>query len=96
VQSVEVVPFQITAALYTFEGPDSALIIEAAKDKLNAYLAANRLIGRDITFSALNAALHVDGVQRVDFTTPTATIPIGDTQVGNCTAIDVTFAGYAN
>jgi phage-related baseplate assembly protein len=96
VQSVEVVPFQISAALYTFEGPDSNLIIQAAKDKLNAYLAANRLIGRDITFSALNAALHVDGVQRVDFTTPTATIPIGDTQVGNCTAINVTFAGYAN
>jgi phage-related baseplate assembly protein len=44
----------------------------------------------------LNAALHVEGVQRVQFTTPTATIPIGPTQVANCTDIDVTFGGYDN
>jgi phage-related baseplate assembly protein len=69
VESVEVVPFTITAMLFTFAGPDATIIVANAIERLNAYLAANRLIGRDITFSALNAALHVEGVQRVQFTT---------------------------
>lgn len=96
VQSVEVVPFAIEAQIFTFSGPDATLIIAAAIDKLNAFLEASRLIGRDISFSALNAALHVDGVQRVVFTTPTETIPISATQVAYCTGIDVTFGGYDN
>lgn len=94
VQPVEVVPFQITAQVFTFEGPDSNLVVQAAIDQLNSYLASSNLIGRDVAFSALNAALHVPGVQRVQFTTPLATIPIDFTQVAHCTAINVTFGGY--
>lgn len=94
VQSVSPVPFQIEAEIFTFHGPDAATVIEAAKAKLAKYLAENRKIGRDITFSGLNAALHVDGVQRVAFTSPTATIAVGPTQVAYCTASNVTFGGY--
>jgi len=96
VQSVEVVPFTIEAQLFVFKGPDASLIVDAALAKLTAHLAASRLIGRDFTFSALNAALHVEGVQRVQLVTPLATIPIGPTQVAHCTAVDVTFGGYDN
>jgi len=96
VQSVEVVPFTIEAQLFTFPGPDASLIVAAAQAKLDEHLAANRLIGRDLTFSGLNAALHVEGVQRVQFTTPLATLAIGPTQVAHCTAIDASFGGYDN
>jgi len=96
VQSVEVVPFTIEAQLFTFPGPDASLIVAAAQAKLDEHLAANRLIGRDLTFSGLNAALHVEGIQRVQFTTPLATIAISSTQVAHCTAVDVTFGGYDN
>lgn len=96
VQAVTVLPFQIDAQIYTFEGPDSGVVMATAEANLTAYLAASRLIGRDITFSALNAALNTEGVQRVEFTTPTATIAIDDVSVANCTAINVTFGGYAN
>lgn len=95
VQSVEIVPFQIEATIYTFEGPDSTVVLAAARAQLDAYLAANRLIGRDIAFSALNAALHVDGVQHVELATPTATVSIDQTQVASCTSISVAFGGYA-
>ena len=84
------------AQLFTFPGPDASLIVAAAQAKLDEHLAANRLIGRDLTFSGLNAALHVEGIQRVQFTTPLATIAISSTQVAHCTAVDVTFGGYDN
>ena len=96
VQSVEVVPFTIEAQLFTYRGPDASLIVDTAIAKLNAHLAASRLIGRDFTFSALNAALHVEGVQRVQLVTPTETLTISPTQVAYCTSVDVTFGGYDN
>lgn len=94
VQAVTPVPFTVAAAIYTFAGPDADLILAAAETKLAAFLAASRLIGRDITFSALNAALHVDGVQRVVLTAPTATLVVSPTQFAHCTDSTVTFGGY--
>lgn len=94
VQSVDPVPFVVEAQIFTFHGPDATVILEAAIAKLEAWLEDNRLVGRDISFSGLNAALHVDGVQRVTFTTPLETIVVGPTQVAYCTAINVTFGGY--
>lgn len=94
VQGAEIVPFTIDAQLFTFAGPDASLIVATAIAKLEAYLEENRLIGRDLSFSGLNAALHVPGVQRVTFTTPTDTIVVSPTQVANCTGFTVTFGGY--
>jgi phage-related baseplate assembly protein len=94
VQSVAPVYFNIEAQIFTFAGPDATIILANAQAKLDAYLAANRLIGRDISFSALNAALHVDGVQRVVLTSPAQTITISPLQVAHCTGVNVTFGGY--
>lgn len=96
VQSVDVVPVTITAELFTFAGPDANVIVEAARAKLAEHLLANRLIGRDLTFSGLIAALHVEGVQRVQLASPAATVAVGPTQVVYVEAVNVTFGGYDN
>jgi len=86
--------FAITARVWTFAGPDPALVLSAANAKLAAYIAASRKLGRDITMSGLYAALTVEGVQRVEIVSPAASIVCDLTQAAYCTAITVTHAGY--
>ena len=93
VQSATVVNYSISAQLYTYAGPDKDVVLAAANAALTAYIASVKRLGRDITLSGIYAALHVAGVQRVVLTSPAAIVAISDTQVGNCTAVNVTWAG---
>jgi phage-related baseplate assembly protein len=91
VQSADVVEFAILAKLYVYQGPDPTIVMAAAEASLQAYLAAARRLGRDVTISALYAALHVDGVQRVDLTSP-GNLVLGATQAPWCTSVNLSFA----
>ncbi len=86
--------FDLVARLWTFAGPDPALVLTAAKTKLARYLADSRKLGRDITISALYAALTVEGVQRVELVSPAASIVCNLTEAARCTGIDVGHVGY--
>lgn len=96
VASTVLVPFAVTAAIHTFTGPDASLIIAAARVSLDAYLADNRRLGRDVTISGLYAALTVAGVQRVTLTSPIADVICDATQTAHCIAITLTHAGYVD
>ncbi len=62
----EIVPYEIDAMLYCFPGPEIEPVTCGAEEKLKIlHQHANRL-GRDIRLSAIYAALHVEGVQRVE------------------------------
>jgi phage-related baseplate assembly protein len=87
-------PFAVDARLWTFSGPDPALVVTASNTKLSRYLADSRKLGRDITMSALYAALTVEGVQRVEIVSPAGPIVCDLTQAAFCTSINVTHAGY--
>lgn len=93
VQAAAIVPVAITAQLTLFPGPDSALVLQTALANLDELIADNRRLGRDVTRSALFAALHVAGVNNVTLTAPAEDIALDDTQAWNVTAIDVTIAG---
>ncbi|MEG8052683.1 baseplate J/gp47 family protein [Sphingomonas aerolata] len=93
VASAEQIPFAVIARLWTFSGPDPALILTAANAKLAHYLADSRKLGRDIPLSGLYAALTVEGVQRVEIVSPAASIVCDLTQAALCTGIDVRHAG---
>jgi phage-related baseplate assembly protein len=93
VQSADVVEFAIAAKLYIYQGPDSAVVMAAAAASLQNYIDGGRRLGRDITLSGLYAALHVAGVQRVDLTSPTGNIVLGDTQAPWCTGVALTSGG---
>jgi phage-related baseplate assembly protein len=94
VQSATQRPFIVVARIWTFAGPDPALVLATARTKLDRYLAASRRLGRDITMSGLYAALSAEGVQRVEITAPTASIVCDLTQAARCNSIDVRHAGY--
>lgn len=84
VQSAEIVNYEIDALLYLYPGPESEPILSAADDALRAWLAEQGKIGRDVARSAIMAALHVQGVQRVVLLNPPEDIMIDDTQAARC------------
>ena len=96
VRSATILPFGLAASLVTFAGPDITLVLAAARAKLDAYLAFNRRLGRDITTSGIIAALTVEGVHKVTLITPSADIACDLTEAAHCTAISVTHDGYAS
>lgn len=93
VQSADIVEFAIEANVWLYAGPDPQLIIDAAEASLAAYLAKARRLGRDIPRSAIIAAIHVAGVQRVDLVSPAADQVMTALQAGWPTAIALTYAG---
>lgn len=95
VQSATITNFTITASIATFAGPDAAVVLAEARRRLDAYLAENHRLGRDVTRSAIFAALHAGGVQGVTLTAPAADLVIARSAVANCTAITLTPAGVA-
>ncbi|MGP3789419.1 baseplate assembly protein [Pseudomonas sp. B392_1p] len=93
VQSVEVVPYSVDAVLYLLPGPEAEVVLAAAQASLHAYISTQRRIGRDIRRSALYAALHVSGVQRVELLAPAADVVIDYTQAAYCAEYRVTEGG---
>ena len=68
-------------------------MLNAARARLQAYITAQHRLGRDIRKSAIYAALHVEGVQRVELTAPVADIVLDETQASWCSQYSVTVGG---
>lgn len=93
VQAAGIVPYQIAGKVYTLPGPDSSSVLATALQRVNAYADAMHRIGRRPTLSGIYAALHIEGVDRVELTSPTADVAVGETQASWCTSISVTHGG---
>uniref|UniRef100_UPI0011A29252 baseplate assembly protein n=1 Tax=Yersinia bercovieri TaxID=634 RepID=UPI0011A29252 len=93
VQSAAIVDYQIDAVLYIYPGPEAEPVRAAAQMKLDYYINTQRRLGRDIRTSAIYAALHVEGVQRVELNAPTADVVLDKTQAAYCTRAVLTVGG---
>ncbi|WP_210522791.1 baseplate assembly protein [Pantoea ananatis] len=93
VQAAEIVNYQINALLYFYPGPESEPIHTAAQDALQSWLNQQGKIGRDVARSAIMAALHVQGVQRVELLEPARDIVIADTQAARCESFTIETGG---
>lgn len=93
VQSAEIVNYEIEAEIYLYSGPEAEPVRAAAEAKLAAYVSAQRRLGRDIRLSALYAAMHVEGVQRVSLIKPAADVVLDRTQAAYCTGYVLTVGG---
>lgn len=85
-----VVPYQVTAELIFYSGPDMALVKAAAEAAVQQYVTGNHRLGYDITRSGLFAALHQPGVQNVLLASPDADVVISNSEAAYCTAISIT------
>jgi phage-related baseplate assembly protein len=93
VQAITIVNFVVQATIYTYNGPDSSVVLASSQKALNEYLESVMTIGKDVTLSGLYAALHQPGVQRVALAQPTANVVISSSQASFCTAKNITFVG---
>lgn len=94
VQPAEIVPYEVTATLTLYEGPDPDIVLDAAHAAITQYIANHHRLGHDITLSGLYAALHQPGVQRVTLTEPTSDIVVAPHQAARCvTAPAITLGG---
>lgn len=87
VQSATITQYAIEATLYFYAGPDREVVLANAQAAAEAYAAAQHRLGRDVTLSGIYAALHQPGVQRVELTSPAASIVVGRQGATYCTAI---------
>lgn len=93
VQSATIVDYVVTATIYFYAGPDSAVVMSTAQQAIDDYVASQHRIGLDVTLSGIYAALHQPGVQRVELAAPAADIVIDRESAANCSAITLTDGG---
>ncbi len=94
VRAAEIIQYQIHAVLTLYDGFDSEVVRMAAEQSLNAFVTKHLRLGHDITISGLHAALHLEGVQRVDLGDFDADLMIAPDQAAYCSDISVTVGGF--
>ncbi|WP_318389657.1 baseplate assembly protein [Enterobacter sp.] len=93
VRSAQIVPYEVNATIFLYPGPEAEPVLAAAKASLQTYIASQTRLGRDIRRSAIFAALHVEGVQRVELSSPLADVVLNKTQAASCTGWNVNNGG---
>lgn len=87
VKPAQITLYAVDAVLDVFPGPDSSIVMANARTQLQERLRATQRLGRDIALSAIIAALHVEGVYRVQLKSPSADLVNSLTQAAFCQAI---------
>ncbi|KWA08335.1 baseplate J/gp47 family protein [Burkholderia territorii] len=87
-----IIGYGIDAMIYPFPGPDSSIVLTEARSRLDRYIADTRRIGRVVARSGIIAALHVEGVERVDLSSPAADVAVTKTEAPYCTSVNVVVA----
>lgn len=93
VQSSVAINYEIDAVLYVAKDAENSLLLEAAQIRLDKYIESVRKIGHSIRLSAVYAALHIDGISRVELNSPAADVVIDKFHHGYCTTQNVTIGG---
>lgn len=93
VQSATVKTYAIEATVWTYSGPDTTVVLDAAEASAQRFADDNHRLGRDVNLSAIYAALTVPGVMRVDLDLPLANVVCDETEVAYCTGIVLTHGG---
>lgn len=93
VQSAIIIPYQITATLELYPGPDAEVVKKNAYNALNAYCASVHRIGYLVATSGIYAALQQPGVQTVVLNNWDGDRVPSDGHVNACSDITLTTVG---
>ena len=85
--------YQIEAVLYVGKNAEDALLLETANIRLDKYIKNAQKNGESIYLSAIYAALHVDGIERVEIISPTADLVMDNYHHPYCTTKSITVGG---
>lgn len=91
------VSYTVSAALTVYADVDAAAVLTAAQVALAAYTDAQALrLGRDITRSALIAAISVSGVQSVSLSSPIGDLSVAAPEWAVCGQASVSIAAISD
>lgn len=93
VQSASIVNYAINAKLFISKDPEAATLLQQAMANVTAYATKQKRLGRSIRLSAIYAALHINGVNRVELISPLTDVVLTPEQASYCTNISVTIGG---
>lgn len=93
VVAADVITYGVEAALVCLPGPDTSVVLQAARTACEQYVLKQFSLGCDVTISGLHAALHQPGVMRVDLTSPSSSIAVASDQAAFCTGVVVEMNG---
>ncbi|WP_029687037.1 baseplate assembly protein [Tatumella saanichensis] len=93
VRSAEIIPYTVDATIFLYPGPEAEPVMVAAKASLQNYITSQTRLGRDIRRSAIYAALHVEGVQRVELAAPIDDVVLNKMQAASCSQWSITNGG---
>lgn len=93
VQSAEIISYDINAKLYLGKDPEAATLLQQSLNNVTVYATKQKRLGRSIRLSAIYAALHIDGVNRVELISPIADVVLTPLQATYCTNIAVSIGG---
>ena len=93
VQSAQIVNYEIKAKLYIGKDPEAATLLQQAIRNITDYATKQKRLGRSIRLSAIYAALHIEGVSRVELISPTNDVVLTPAQASYCTNISVEIGG---
>ena len=96
VQSATIVNYTVAAELVIYPGPDTEVVLAAARSAVEAYTAQQHRLGYDVTLSGIYSALHQPGVKRVNLTTPAANLDVDQGDAPFCTEITLTASVASN
>jgi phage-related baseplate assembly protein len=94
VQSATIIEYEIIATLFIAPGPDPETVRANALASITTYTTNSHAVGSDIRLSAVYAALHVGGVERVTLSAPgiVADLVIAADEAPYCTDITLSTA----
>ena len=92
VEPARFVSFEIDARMSFYPGPAAEPVIREARARLDALLAELTRLDHDVARSAIMAALHIDGVQRIDLIEPRADVVISTSEAAQVSTISISEA----
>ncbi|MET0322530.1 MAG: baseplate J/gp47 family protein [Duganella sp.] len=93
VQSATIRQYRIRATLYLEQGPEAEPILQAATTRADSYRSQQRRLGRDVNRTAIIAALHVEGVKKLDLIEPAVDLVLDETEAAYCVGVEIVNGG---
>ncbi|UIJ38729.1 baseplate J/gp47 family protein [Desulfobaculum bizertense] len=89
VKPAELISYSVNAVLHVRPGPSAEEVESAARETLKSAVAQAHVLGAGMPLSKIYAALQVEGVARVELTSPAADVACTASQAALCTAQNV-------
>jgi len=90
VNSADIIPYRIVAELFPYSGAGAEVAVDVAHTRATEYVVETRKLGRSHYRSAIMAALHAPGIERVNLISPATDLVLERYQAGHCIELSIT------